>query len=86
MGTLEKDLVRGQEITKGMVMTNTAKFDRFDLEQGIMQCWNMVDDVKLLVRRGASTQDFDGVAQLYQHKFEELFAQFETGVQERKIT
>ena len=85
MGNLEKDLERGQESTKGMVMTDTAKFDRFDLEQSIMQCWNMVDDVKLLVRRGASPQDFDGVAQLYQHKFEELFAQFENGVYERKI-
>ena len=67
-------------------MTDTAKFDRFDLEQGIMQCWNMVDDVKLLVRRSAGSADFDSLAQLYQHKFEELFAQFETGVQERKIT
>jgi hypothetical protein len=67
-------------------MTDTAKFDRFDLEQGIMQCWNMVEDVKLLAKRGATAADFDGVAQLYQHKFEELFAQFETGVQERKIT
>jgi hypothetical protein len=68
-----------------MVMTDTAKFDRFDLEQGIMQCWNMVEDVKLLVRRGAGSADFDSLAQLYQHKFEELFAQFENGVQERKI-
>ena len=67
-------------------MTDTTKFDRFDLEQGIMQCWNMVEDVKLLAKRGATAADFDGVAQLYQHKFEELFAQFETGVQERKIT
>jgi hypothetical protein len=68
-----------------MVMTDTAKFDRFDLEQGIMQCWSMVDDVKLLARRGASPAEFDSVAQLYQHKFEELFAQFEAGIQERKI-
>jgi hypothetical protein len=85
MGNLEKDLVRGQKNAKGMVMTDTVKFDRFDLEQSIMQCWNMVDDVKLLVRRGATAEDFDGVAQLYQHKFEELFAQFENGVYERKI-
>lgn len=67
-------------------MTDTAKFDRFDLEQSIMQCWNMVDDVNLLVKRGASPGDFEGVARLYQHKFEELFAQFENGVHERKIT
>ena len=68
-----------------MVMTDTTKFDRFDLEQGIMQCWNMVDDVKLLAKRGATAADFDSVAQLYQHKFEELFAQFENGIHEGKI-
>lgn len=68
-----------------MVMTDTAKFDRFDLEQGIMQCWNMVDDVKLLATRGATAADFDSVAQLYQYKFEELFAQFENGINEGKI-
>jgi hypothetical protein len=68
-----------------MVMTDTAKFDRFDLEQGIMQCWNMVDDVKLLARRSAGSADFDSLAQLYQHKFEELFAQFENGINEGKI-
>jgi hypothetical protein len=45
----------------------------------------MIDDVKLLVKRGAPPEDFDGVATLYQHKFEELFAQFENGVHERKI-
>ena len=68
-----------------MVMSETKKFDRFDLEQGIMQCWNMVDDVRLLARRGASAQDFEGLSRLYHHKFEELWAQFENGVHERKI-
>ena len=66
-------------------MTDTATFDRFDLEQGIMQCWNMVDDVKLLARRGAGGADFEALAAVYHHKFEELFVQFENGIQERKI-
>jgi hypothetical protein len=66
-------------------MSKDKKFDRFDFEQGIMQCWNMIDDVNLLVKRGADPADFEGVARLYQHKFEELFAQFENGVHERKI-
>lgn len=68
-----------------MVMSETKTFDRFDLEQGIMQCWNVVDDVKLLAQRNAPVEDFVAVATLYQHKFEELFSQFETGVEERKI-
>jgi hypothetical protein len=62
------------------------KFDRFDFEQGIMQCWNMIDDVKILVKREATAEDFDALARVYQHKFEELFAQFETGISEGKIT
>ena len=66
-------------------MTYTVKFDRFDFEQGIMQCWNMVDDVKLLAKRGAESADFEALASVYHHKFEELFAQFENGVHERKI-
>ena len=66
-------------------MSEDKKFDRFDLEQGIMQCWNMIDDVKLLVKRGAPVEDFDSVSRLYQHKFEELFAQFENGVNEGNI-
>jgi hypothetical protein len=69
-----------------MVMSETKKFDRFDLEQGIMQCWNVVEDIKLLAQRNAPVEDFAAVAKLYQHKFEELFAQFEDGVHERKIT
>lgn len=67
-------------------MSETKKFDRFDLEQGIMQCWNVVEDIKLLAQRNAPVEDFAAVAKLYQHKFEELFAQFEDGVHERKIT
>ena len=65
--------------------TPETKFDRFDFEQGIMQCWNMIDDVKILVKREATAEDFDALARVYQHKFEELFAQFETGIHERKI-
>jgi hypothetical protein len=45
----------------------------------------MIDDVNLLVKRGAPVEDFEGLGKLYQHKFEELFAQFENGVHERKI-
>lgn len=66
-------------------MTEEQNFDRFDLEQGIMQCWNMVDDVRLLSQRGASAEDFEGVCRLYQHKFEELFAQFENGIEQKRI-
>ena len=60
--------------------------DRFDFEQQLMTCWNMVDDVKLLAKRGAESADFEALATVYQHKFDELFEQFETLVKERKLT
>jgi len=60
--------------------------DRFDFEQQLMTCWGMVDDVKLLAKRDAESADFQALAQVYQHKFEELFEQFETLVHERKLT
>ena len=60
--------------------------DRFDFEQQLMTCWGMVDDVKLLAKRDAGSADFQALAQVYQHKFEELFEQFETLVHKRKLT
>lgn len=60
--------------------------DRFDFEQQLMTCWNMVDDVKLLAKRDAESADFEALATVYQHKFDELFEQFETLVKERKLT
>ena len=60
--------------------------DRFDFEQQLMACWNVVDDVKLLAKRDAGPADFEALATVYHLKFEELFEQFETLIRERKIT
>lgn len=67
--------------------------DRFDLEQGIMQCWNVTDDIDLVYRnlmeRDLSKDDIAnallGLKTIYQMKFEELFHDFETLVGDRKI-
>jgi hypothetical protein len=67
-------------------MENGKMTDRFDFEQQIMSCWGMVDDVKLLAKRGADSADFEALSTVYHHKFEELFEQFETLIRERKIT
>lgn len=54
------------------------KRDRFDLEQDIMNCWNVVDDLKMLLRMGTANQEnVNAVAVLYQQKFEALWATFE---------
>lgn len=70
--------------------------DRFDLEQNIMKCWNVTDDIYLLYenvmdRAPEMTTDeianaLLGMHQLYEMKFEKLFNNFEKLIQEKKIT
>jgi len=67
--------------------------DRFDLEQNIMKCWNVTDDIDMVYRnvmdRDMSKDDIAnallGLQTLYNMKFEELFNNFETLVHEGKI-
>lgn len=60
--------------------------NRFDLEQDIMNCWSVVDDIKELSRsmldRRKMTEDeisnyLLGLETIYQVKFERLFETFE---------
>ena len=63
------------------------KADIFELEQSIMQCWNVVDDIKLITqqvydRPTPLTEDeignlLIGLETMYQLKFEKCFAEFE---------
>jgi hypothetical protein len=51
---------------------------RFDMEQEIMQAWQVLDDVKMLsAREGTEKEDWDAVVRLYQIRFETLFETFE---------
>jgi len=68
--------------------------DRFDLEQEIMQCWNLVDEIKMI-----SSYHFDkrkltddelaniliGLQELYQLKFETLFETFEECLRKKEF-
>lgn len=66
--------------------------DIFDLEQEIMVCWNVVDDIKLLYNHFGDNPRFSGLdpkaedemmnlllglESIYQLKFEKLFGTFE---------
>jgi hypothetical protein len=53
--------------------------DRFDLEQDILKCWNVVDDLNLLIESdgGYDDDDIQAVARLYQKKFEAMWSTFE---------
>jgi hypothetical protein len=65
---------------KGAVVPKTA--DRFDLEQQIMQCWSMVDDVRAFANSGATTDEFQALAKVYDRKFDILFETFSTMISE----
>lgn len=65
--------------------------DRFTLEQDIMQCWGVVDDIDL-VYKSTDWQDLDSVQNsllslhtLYKMKFEKLWDSFEECVKNGKI-
>lgn len=69
--------------------------DRFDLEQNIMRCWNVTEDIDLLYENVMENSDMTtddianallGMKQLYDMKFEKLWSNFETLIREKKLT
>jgi hypothetical protein len=59
---------------------------RFDMEQEIMQAWQVLDDIKMLsAREGTTKEDWDAVVRLYQIRFETLFETFENLIHDGKI-
>lgn len=70
------------------------KFDRFEFEQQIMECWNVTSDIKTVSkylmdapletgREDKIANMLIGIEALYNAKFDELFRQFETMVKEQ---
>ena len=65
--------------------------DRFDLEQDIMQCWNVCDDIQLLLDSWDKLDEdgkqnvLIGLKQLYQLKFEKCFSDFSYCIQNRLV-
>ena len=59
---------------------------RFEMEQEIMQAWQVLDDIKMLsAREGTEKADWDAVGRLYQIRFETLFETFEQMIKDRAI-
>jgi hypothetical protein len=59
--------------------------DRFDLEQQIMDCWKITDDIAMMEAQGANTADMTSLACVYEFKFKQLWTTFETMVAERQF-
>lgn len=68
--------------------------DRFDYEQQIMDCWNVVEDVKTVYETVMDTDaDTDtianallGISTLYGMKFNKLFEMFEAQIKINHLT
>ena len=69
------------------------QIDRFTLEDQIMQCWGVTDDIEMIYYTEALYQDQDrmmnvllGLHELYNIRFQRMFDTFEKMVHEGKIT
>lgn len=69
------------------------KFDRFEFEQQIMECWNVTTDIRTATeylldaplegdREDKLANMLIGIEALYNAKFDKLFRQFENMVRE----
>ena len=56
--------------------------DRFDLEQQILTCWSMVDDLRQFANSGADSDELRALSKVYDRKFDILFETFSTMVSE----
>ena len=53
-----------------------------DFEQQILACWNITDEIPMMEAQGANTADMTSLACVYEFKFKQLWATFETMVAE----
>lgn len=63
----------------------TTERDRFDLEQELLECWKVVNDIEMYVEQGVSTEEFKVLAQYYERKFNRLWDTFGLMIQEKKL-
>lgn len=59
--------------------------DRFDLEQEILECWKITNDIPLLEEMGANTADITSLANIYEFKFQKLWNTFEKMCREQQF-
>ena len=63
--------------------------DRFDLEQQILECWKVSDDIRTVLEHGDkedSEENFQALARLTDIRFEKLWYIFEQMCASRQFT
>ena len=59
--------------------------DRFDLEQQILDCWQITQEIPMMEAQGASAAEISSLACVYEYKFKRLWATFEGMVNQRQF-
>ena len=59
--------------------------DRFELEQELLECWKITNDLQMYIDQGAKIEDTKVLIDYYERKFQKVWDTFETMIHERKI-
>lgn len=63
----------------------TKARDRFDMEQELLECWKVVNDIELFVQQDADAEKFKALSVYYEQKFQRLWETFEMLTHKGKI-
>tara|TARA_R110000868_G_scaffold308799_1_gene570239 strand:- start:123 stop:332 length:210 start_codon:yes stop_codon:yes gene_type:complete len=63
----------------------TKPANRFDLEQAILNCWGVSDDLRMAAGVEGNVSLLLAIAELYDARFEVLFKILTTMIEERKF-
>ena len=59
--------------------------DRFELEQELLECWKVTNDLQMYIDQGASIEDTKVLIDYYERKFQKAWDTFEALIKDRKI-
>ena len=82
--------MRKREIADAVSADVGSGLDRFDLEQQILNCWNIIDDIKLVTENKMVTHEdlneyMNALTTVYNAKFNKMFDTFGILIEEGKI-
>ena len=60
--------------------------DRFDLEQQILECWKITDEIPMMEEQGANVADMTSLACVYVFKFKRLWNTLEIMIEQKQFT
>jgi hypothetical protein len=74
-----------EKVSSQYTILESRMTDRFDLEQQILECWKVTDDIKLFVEQNSTPEEFAALSIYYTKRFEQLWNTFETMCHERQF-